>query len=116
MVIQWVPMGDHAKVKQPIVDVVSDRKGDTYVADYLQRLHDLKELSLTERASIEGSTRPREARPYSVTRHLTISGELVLDVGHNPALQARKVKNLVVSVDDDTDFETVTYEPYCQSG
>lgn len=107
--IKWEWIGDHAKVQHPIVEIVSARKGTPYVMDYLQRLHDLYCLSLVERADIARYNRPRKRRPYEVKQHLTKRG-LVIDVGHNPHLTARLVKNLVVKTDPETGEETVTFE------
>ena len=110
-VIEWKWDGDHAvkvkppllDVEQPIIDIVSGRKGEEHVKDYLQSLHDLLQLTLTERAD--------NHRPYKVMRSPTKSGP-VMSVGHTPHLTATKVRNLVVSVDPETGKETVKYDPW----
>ena len=40
-IIRFEWFGDHAAVDNPIVDIVSGRKGEAYVCDHVQRLHDL---------------------------------------------------------------------------
>ena len=118
-VIEWKWFGDHAvevkppllDVDQPIIDIVSGRKGEEYVMDYLQRLHDLLQHTLTERADIQRNHTSGNNRPYKVMRSPKKSGP-AMNVGHNPHLMAKKVKNLVVSVDPETRKETVKYEPW----
>ena len=108
--IMWEAMGDHAEVDPPYVDIVSARKGESYIKDYLQRLHDIEAHSLIERADFSRYENPIE-RPYQVERHLTQRG-VEFSVGHNPILTATKVRNLVVTVDDATGQDVVTWEPY----
>ena len=102
------PMGDHVAVDNRFVDIVSARKSEDQIRKYLQALHDLYFHSLTERADFARYAEPPE-RPYQVNRSITQSG-VIFTVGHNPILKARKVNNLVVSVDPETELETVTFD------
>ena len=108
--ILWEEMGDHAKVEQPYVDIVSARRSADYISKYVQRLYGIFHHTLAERTDFERYQNPRD-RPYPVTRDMTQTG-LVISVGHNPFLKAQVVRNLVVEVDAETDREVVTWEPY----
>ena len=108
--IMWEAMGDHAAVASPYVDIVSARKSESYIKNYLQRLHDLQAHSLAERADFSRYQDPIE-RPYPVERHHTQQG-VQFTVGHNPILKARKVTILAVTVDEETEQDVVTWEPY----
>ena len=102
--LKW--FSDAAAVSHPVIDIVSARRGEAYVCDYLQRLHDLLFLSASERSGCERYTQPA-ARPYRVTVAHTSNGAEAF-VGHNPCLTAQKFKNLTVDVDEETDDEIVT--------
>lgn len=108
--IWWEAMGDHEHVDQPIVDIVSARRSERQIKDYIQKLHDMQAYTLTERTDYAKYSNPPQ-KPYEVDASWTNTG-LILTIGHNPVLTARKVKNLVVSIDDETDQETVTWDPY----
>ena len=41
---------EHGAVERPYVDIVSFRRNLYFVMDYVQRLHDVHRLSLSERA------------------------------------------------------------------
>ncbi|MYD93361.1 MAG: hypothetical protein F4Y02_06655 [Chloroflexi bacterium] len=102
--LKW--FGDHAAVAHPVVDIVSARRGETYICDYLQRLHDLLFLSVGERSRLERYTQA-EPRPYEVTVAHTANGPEAT-VGHNPCLAAQKLNNLTVEVDAESGDEIVT--------
>ena len=107
--ILWEWIGDHAAVESPIVDIVSARKGDKYIKDYLQRLHDVKCLSLEERAATARFRNPH-APPYEPKLVFPVGYRGEYHCGHNPYLVARRVKNLVVGHDPATGEETVTFD------
>ncbi len=106
--IKWEWVGDHAAVSDPIVDIVTARRGIEYVSDYLQRLHDLLCLTFTERAGAEKYRNPNQ-RPYEVIRENTREGKLVLHVGHNPFLTARVVTNFAIDVEEESDLDVVRW-------
>lgn len=108
--ILWDWMGDHAKVEQPYVDIVSARRSEDYISKYVQRLYGVFHYTLAERTGFERYRSPRD-RPYLVTRDMTQVG-LVISVGHNPFLKALMVRNLVVAADAETGREVVTWDPY----
>ena len=108
--IKWNWMGDHAAVDEPYVDIVSARRSQEYISKYVQRLYGVFHHSLTERTDFE-RYRDQQERPYLVRRDMTRTG-LVITVGHNPFLKARKVRNLVVEVDAETGQDIVTWEPH----
>ena len=108
--IKWDWMGDHAAVGEPYVDIVSARRSPDYISKYVQRLYGVFHYSLTERTDFERYRDPRE-RPFPVVRDMTRHG-LLISVGHNPHLTARKVRNLVVGLDEETGQDIVTWEPY----
>ena len=109
--IKWKWIGEHAKVDQPYVDIVSARISESYISDYIQRLHDLKFCTLIERADYSRDRNPPE-KPYKVTRNRTKYGGVVFDVGHDPMLTAEKVRNLVVKIDTETGQEILTWDRY----
>ena len=108
--IMCEPIGDHVECDKEYLDIVSARRGVPYIRKYLQRLHDFHFHDLSERTSFE-RYRDASQRPYLVEQAWTQTG-LVLTVGHNPIFKARKVRNLVVNIDDDTGQETVTWDCY----
>ena len=109
--IKWEWEGEHAKVDQPYVDIVSERISESYISDYIQRLHDLKCRTLIERADYSRDRNPPE-KPYKVTRKPTTYSGVVFAVGHNPILTAEKVRNLVVKIDTETELEILTWDRY----
>ena len=81
--ILWEWIGDHAAVESPIVDIVSARKDDKYIKDYLQRLHDVKCLSLEERAATARFRNPH-APPYEPKLVFPVGYRGEYHCGHNP--------------------------------
>ncbi|MYD93472.1 MAG: hypothetical protein F4Y02_07230 [Chloroflexi bacterium] len=102
--LKW--FGDHAAVSHPVVDIVSARRGEAYICDYLQRLHDLLFLTARERSRSE-RYRQAERKLYEVTVARTANGAEAI-IGHNPCLVAQKLKNLTVEVDAESGDEIVT--------
>jgi hypothetical protein len=75
------------------------------VMNYVQRLHDVYRLSLSERAPTARYSRPA-APPYKAQVHRTRPG-LEIRCGRDPYLVARPVKNLTVRRNDSTGAETL---------
>lgn len=112
-----------AKGKGEIVDILSARKSAKDVAVYVQRLHDLNCLTLSERARCA-----RENEPiYKVECHWHTLPKCTKDgavappdlsrspqifCGHDPCFVAQLVNNLVVERDAETGEERVTWEPW----
>lgn len=121
------PYAALAKGKGEIVDILSARKSAKDVASYVQRLHDLSCLTLSERA--EGArkndpiykvechwhTLPNAPKIGAVVRP-DLSRSPTVFCGHDPCFAAQLVKSLVVERDDETGEERVTWEPWSPGG
>ena len=107
-IIRFEWFGDHAAVDNPIVDIVSGRKGEAYVCDHIQRLHTLLLRSFRERADFARGGQSA-SKPYLAKMERTRNGSVIV-VGHNPCLTARKVKNFAVDIDKKTDKEIIVAE------
>lgn len=108
--IVWESAGNHAAVDNPYVDIVSMRKSVRYIQDYVQRLHDTKCLSFSERVSTAKYSKP--ARPPYETIVVQSRHGTEIHCGHNPYLVAKPVRNLVVEVNPDTGEEMLSWSPY----
>jgi hypothetical protein len=107
--IQWDGQGDHAR-KKSYVDVVSARKSAADVRDYVQRLYNLNCLSMQERMQEETFKKADRRIPATVTQ--TSTGSDVIHCGHNPWLEARKVRNLIVETDENGAIQSINYRDY----
>lgn len=107
--IQWDGQGEHAQQKS-CVDVVSARKAAKDVCEYVQRLYNLNRLSMHERMQEETFKKADRRIPATMTK--TSKGDTVIHCGHNPWLEARKVRNLVVETDDGGIIQSVNYCDY----
>src|SRR5208282_4781748 len=111
--VMWEWVGDHAAVADPIVDILSARKSVEYMRDHLDRLHNLKCMSLGERTAMARYNQPmRPVYPAQVVRPANRSSPPEIHCGHNPWLVARLVQNLTVETNPTTGEESVNWEPY----
>jgi hypothetical protein len=108
--IQWHWTGENNRVEKPLVDIVSARKNIRYVKEYVQRLHNLHRLTLHERVPVERYKKPSEQ--ICKAQATRTKGGITIHCGHNPFLVATLVKNLVVTTDDASGEESVTWDPY----
>ena len=117
------PYAAIAKGKGEIVDILSSRKSTKDVAGYVQRLHDLSCLTLSERASSARKNEPiykvechwhtlPNAPKIGAVARPDLSRSPQIYCGHDPCFAAQLVKNLVVERDDETGDERVTWEPW----
>jgi hypothetical protein len=108
--IMWEWFGEAPSDESPYVDILSARHTITYIKEYLQRLHDVRCLSLRERIPLARYHRPARP-PYEATVCRSAHGAEIR-CGHEPQLVARPVKNLVIETDLNTGAEKVTWTPY----
>jgi len=112
-----------SKGKCEIVDIISARKSCKDVASYVQRLHDLCCLTLSERAEGARKNDPIyrvECQWHTLpnTSHVgpvipqDHSRSPIIFCGDDPCFAAQLVKNLVVERDSQTEEECVTWEPW----
>jgi hypothetical protein len=99
--ITWDWVGDHASVPEPVVDILSARKSEKYIQEYVERLYAQFACSLVERVSLARYNKPRSnpyRAQYMYAKQGTLRGPQV-HCGHNPLLWARLVTDLEVSTD-----------------
>ena len=109
--ITWEWMGDFAKVRDPFVAILSARKSDRSVAEFVEYYYLLMTSSAGEVAYFVH--RPRKI-PYKARTGENINGLHHADritCGNNPFIFARKVSDLVVShPHDDWTVETIKWK------
>lgn len=108
--ILWEGSGEHARLENPLVDIISRHKGVLYIKEYVQRIHDLNCLTLMERAPAQRYSRPISPGYIAQVQHGCHG--ITIHCGHNPFLVAKPVRNLVITYDSNTDKETATWDPY----
>jgi hypothetical protein len=110
--IMWEWVGEHAKVENKCVDIISRRLEIDSVKAHVLRLHNFLECSLAERAAMARYNDPQEpAYEPQVHWPKDRSNGPEIHCGHNPFLVARLVKNLTVLRDAKTGKELVNWEP-----
>lgn len=107
--IKWEWLGEQHVIAQPAVDILSARRGEGYVCQYVHQLHRLLKASLEEKLATSAYTNPLEW-PYAAQVVPVAGRRSRIHCGHNPWLVALRVKNLVVQIDPDTGEETLAYE------
>lgn len=93
--IRWCWAGDHAKVDDPIVTVLSARVSAEDVRKYVEQRYLEATASLDELLSYARYNRPREL-PYPAHHERG-----TIHCGHNPWLQATKVDGLRIEMNAD---------------
>lgn len=99
--ITWDWIGEHAKVEDPVVDILSSRISAEAVRNYVERIYIAQTASLREKlefAQYNSPTRPIYPAEFATFgRRGTYQGRITC--GHNPSLLARKVYNLRIDID-----------------
>jgi hypothetical protein len=101
--ITWEGTGKHADVLDRVAGILAPQWGAKRVADFVEFLYvrtcyNVEEIAYKYAKS--GCFRPYTAE---------IGDWEIVSCGHNPHLVARKVKDLEVEVDADTELETITW-------
>lgn len=99
--ITWDWVGDHAAVEDEIVAILRPKLSERIIGEIVQAFYAVHAYSPREMAA--WSRRPR-SNPYPAVwngRHCTC--------GHNPQLSATYVKDLMIDVDPESGFETISY-------
>jgi hypothetical protein len=108
--LTWEWIGDHARVRDPFVAILSSRKSDRSVAEFVEYYYLLMTSSAKEIASFVN--RPKNI-PYKAERTVQINdvphGDRIT-CGHNPFVYARKVSDLVVAHIHDQTVESIKWK------
>lgn len=113
-VITWEWHGDHAAVEDPLVAILSSRKGSAWMAKYIENLY----LSFSSTAQEMAYYANRQKMiPYKAKDPMSMNwilhGNRII-CGNNPELYGRKVTGLEIMEDDENDLEIVRWkEPPC---
>lgn len=108
--ITWHWHGEHAKIEKPLVGIISSRRGEKFVADFVEQIY------LMERTTIEKRVRwanRKKERLYEVKTFITINnvphGDRIT-CGRNPHIYARIVTNFKVVSDLDNNIEKLSWK------
>ena len=94
--ITWEGIGNFAKVRDPFIAILGNRRGSTSVKEFVEQYYLRATSSLEELAAY--ANRPGKI-PYKA-RLMTCEGsplDYAITCGNNPWIYARKVSDLVVS-------------------
>ncbi|MCK5563765.1 MAG: hypothetical protein KAJ07_00840 [Planctomycetes bacterium] len=108
--ITWHWHGEHAKRKNTLVGIISSRRGEKFVADFVEQAY-LMEMFTIEKI-IHWANRKKE-RPYKVKKVEMINniphGERIT-CGLNPHIYARPVTDLKVVSDLENEIEKISWK------
>ena len=99
--LQWEWMGNHAAVEDRIAAILRPRLSQRIVGEIVEYLYAIHAYSPTELAYY--AKRPKE-NPYKAQWE---NGHCFC--GHNPLLAAVYVQNLIISVDRESEIETISW-------
>lgn len=108
--ITWKWIGDFAKVRDPFIAILSARKSDRSVAEFVEYHYLLMTSSAREVAYFVNQ--PRKI-PHKASKGMRINnlchGDRIT-CGNNPFIYARKVSALVVSQNHNQAFEIIKWQ------
>ena len=108
--ITWEWHGEHAKRKKTLVGIISSRRGEKFIADFVEQAY-LMEMSTIEEI-VRWANRKKD-RPYKVKKVEIINnvphGDRIT-CGHNPHIYARIVTDLKVVSDLDNKIEKLSWK------
>lgn len=108
--ITWKWHGEHAKIEKPLVGIISSRRGEKFIADFVEQVY-LMETSTIEEI-VRWANRKKD-RPYKVK-----TVEIINNVPHgdritcglNPHIYARIVTDFKVVLDLDNKIEKLSWK------
>lgn len=107
----WLITWDFPKVRDPFVAILSARKSDNTVAEFVEYYYLLMTSTVREVAYFANRPQkiPDKARIGMRFNGLNHAGRITC--GNNPSIYARKVSDLVIShPDDDSTVETIKWK------
>jgi len=108
--ITWKWHGEHAKRKKTLVGIISSRRGEKFIADFVEQAY-LMEMSTIEEI-VRWANRKKD-RPYKIKKVEIINniphGDRIT-CGHNPHIYARIVTDLKVVSDLDNKIEKLSWK------
>lgn len=106
-IVTWEWAGDAAAVADKVVAVLNPRWGERRVSDLVETLYALNNSTLSELASY--ARRPTD-NPYPARRE---SGRIIC--GHHPWLEARRVSEFKVALNEGTGLEVISWKEPCDT-
>jgi len=108
--ITWKWIGDFAKVRDPFIGILSGRKGDRSVAEFVEYQYLLMTSSARELAYFakQPSKIPYKADTVMRINEVPHGGRITC--GNNPFIYARKVSDLVISQAHNQTFEIIKWQ------
>lgn len=108
--ITWKWHGEHAKKKKPLIGILSSRRGEKFIADFVEQVY------LMETSTIEEIVRwvnrkkdcPYKAKKVEIINDIPHGDRITC--GHNPHIYARKVTDLKVVSDLDNKIEKLSWK------
>jgi len=107
--ITWEWIGNHAAVTAPFITILTARKSQSTVADFVEQYYLLASCSAGEIAYF--ANRPSKL-PYRPSRSEIINGVPHGDriiCGHNPYIYARLVSSLIIKTDNKKGLEVISW-------
>lgn len=109
--VTWEWVTHHAKVSDPLIAILSARKGDRWIASYIEGYYLMTSCTAQEVAYLVN--RPHTI-PYKASRHFFIINGVPhgdrMRCGNNPFIYARKVTNLTVTEDREHRREIIRWK------
>lgn len=104
-IITWEWVSDSAAVVDGIAGIIDYRRSSKRIIDLVEFLYNFKTSNLGELAAY---TKNRKNIPYKA--EVDFNGRIIC--GSHPFLYARLVQNIKVSVDLNSDIETISWETF----
>lgn len=107
--VTWQWIGDHAQVGDPLVAILSSRKSDRAVSEFVEQYYLMASATAGEMAYYMNRRRklPHKARTPEIINEIPHGGRI--RCGADPYIYARLVTDLRIEELDDEDVEIITW-------